>query len=321
MRSLDSPPFRRAALIYNPVARTLARHPRLVRRAAESLAQQNVDCRLIQTLAPGSATDQVKEEIAGGCDFIVAAGGDGTINEIAEGMLFTGVPLAVLPCGTANVLARELGLPPSMESAAAAISRYQVQTISVGSLRGGALTQRSFLCMMGVGLDADIISRLNLDLKAAAGKLAYYICGFSQVARILPEFDVEVDGQRHRASFALVSRVRNYGGDLEIARNASLLRNDFEVILFKGNLAFRYLPYLLGVALKRVHRMPGVEVLRAQTVKCHSVGGKKVYVQIDGELVGEAPVEAESVTGALNLLVPPEFVSREKIVAAVSAYA
>lgn len=309
---MSFPSGTRAALLYNPVARTLARHGELIPRIVELLARQNIDCRAVATVAQGSASEQVKEQIAAGCQLILAAGGDGTVNEVADGMLYTGVPLAIIPGGTANVLARELQLPLLAEKAAAAITKLERRTVTVGAMRTATSSQRSFLCMMGVGLDADIISRLNLDFKAAAGKLAYYMCGFSQVARLLPEFDVSVDGSPFRASFALVSRVRNYGGDLEIARGASLLRDDFEVVLFRGNLAFQYVPYLLGVALKKIHRMPGVTVLRAKSVVCHPVPGKRIYAQVDGELASEVPVRAEVLPGALALLVPPEFARREE---------
>ena len=258
----------------------------------------------------------MKEQIAEGCNLIIAAGGDGTINEVADGMLYTGVPLAIVPCGTANVLARELHLPANPEEAAGLISNLEAHAITIGSLRTSKTVHRTFICMAGIGLDADIISRLNLDFKAAAGKLAYYVSGFAQIGRILPEFGVDVDGRSYRASFALVSRVRNYGGDLEIARGASLLRNDFEIVLFRGSVALRYLPYLLGVALKKVHRMHGCQIVRGRTVTCHSVSNKTVYAQVDGELAGEVPVSAELIPGALTLLVPPEFAIREQAFAA-----
>ena len=322
MNSLQTTAGRRAALLYNPVARTLARHRDLIPRVADLLARQNIDCRLIPTVSPGSATEQVKEQIAEGCNLIIAAGGDGTINEIADGMLYTGVPLAVVPCGTANVLARELHLPANPEKAAGLVSNLEPHSITIGSLRTSETVHRTFICMAGIGLDADVISRLNLDFKAAAGKLAYYVSGFAQIWRTLPEFDVDVDGRCYRASFALISRVRNYGGDLEIARGASLLRNDFEIVLFRGSLALHYVPYLLGVALKKVHRIHGCQVLHGRNVTCHPVSGKTVYAQVDGELAGAVPVSAELIPGALTLLAPPEFAIREQaLAAAVPTYA
>jgi diacylglycerol kinase family enzyme len=258
--------------------------------------------------------------IQSGCDLIIAAGGDGTINEVANGMLDSGVPLAILPGGTANVLAREIGLPLSMGRAAARLNELQPIRIPAGRLHTPA-GHRAFLCMAGAGLDAEIIYRLNLDLKAAAGKLAYYLSGFGQVFRPLEEFEVTVDGHSHAASFALISRVRNYGGDLEIARGASLLRNEFEVVLFRGRIGMRYLPYLCGVVLRRVNQMAGCCVLRGRSVACASVPARDIYYQVDGELGGKLPVSAEVVPDALTLLVPRDYLRREQALVAVPACA
>lgn len=277
---------------------------------------------LVPTSAPGSATRQVRSLIDKGCELILAAGGDGTLNEVANGMLGSRVPMGILPGGTANVLGRELGLPMNVERAAQRIRALKPVTIATGGVQFGSGQPRAFLCMAGVGLDADIVSRLNLDLKAATGKLAYYLGGFSQVLRTLPEFDVTVDGATHQASFALISRVRNYGGDLEIALGASLLRNDFEVVLFRGRLAMQYLPYLVGVALKRVRNIKGCTVLRGSHVSCRSSHQEPVYVQVDGELAGTVPVKTEIRADSLTLLVPPEYAAREsELVDSVSACA
>jgi diacylglycerol kinase (ATP) len=311
MVSLESLHVRRAVLIYNPVARGLARRQDSLQRTIVALAGQDIKAELVATTGPGSAAAQVRRQIEAGCDLVLAAGGDGTVNEVANGMLHTGVPLAVLPGGTANVLARELRMPMHPERVASQLRTMKLRTIATGSLTVGAAGPRSFLCMAGAGLDADVVSRLNLDLKAAAGKLAYYLSGFSQVLRYLPEFEVIVDGASYPASFALISRVRNYGGDLEIARGASLLRDDFEVVLFRGTLAVQYVPYLVAVALKQVHRMSGCKIIRATSVACKSASGNPVFLQVDGELAGNLPMAAVAVPRALKLLVPAEYERRE----------
>ena len=308
---------KRAAIIYNPVARTLSRRRHLLERSAAALARQDIETHLVPTTAPGSASAQARREIEDGCDLILAAGGDGTINDVANGMLHSGVPLAILPGGTANVLAREMRLPINMERAASLVRQLKPRRMAMGGLRFSGQEQRGFICMAGAGLDADIISRLNLDLKAAAGKFAYYVCGFAQVLRTLPEFEVLVDGKRYMASFALISRVRNYGGDLEIARGASLFRNDFEVVLFRGTRAVAYLPYLVGVTLGQAARMSGCTVLYGRTVICQRPSGEPVYVQVDGELAGMLPVTAEIIPDALTLLVPPQYYAREQSLATV----
>jgi diacylglycerol kinase (ATP) len=318
---LDSLQARRAAIIYNPVARGLSRRLHQLQRTIELLAGQGIEASLVPTNAPGTAGAQARRLIDAGCDLIVAAGGDGTINEVAAGLLNTRVPLAILPGGTANVLAREVRLPISLHRAASEISQLQPHRIAVGSLSTNGEAGRCFVCMAGAGLDAEIVYRLNLDLKALIGKFAYYVGGFSQVLRPLNEFNIEVDGQIHKASFALVSRVRNYGGDLEIARGASLLRDDFEVVLFQGTVSARYLQYLLGVALNRLKGMRGCDVLRGRSIRCFAQPDQDVYVQVDGELAGKLPVSIDILPDALTLLVPPAYLERERSLNAVPVFA
>ena len=316
MGDLDRFHAKRAAIIYNPIARGLARHKHSLQRTIAVLAQQSIEAHLVATTEPGSATVQAEQQIAAGCDLIIAAGGDGTINEVANGMLDTRVPLAILPGGTANVLAHELKIRLDVEAAAKDIYALQPCRVSVGSLRVEQSKPRCFLCMAGAGLDAQIVSGLNLRLKQATGKLAYYVCAFSHAVRRFDEFEVTVDGERFEASFALVSRVRNYGGDLEIARNASLLRDDFEVVLFRGTQGARYLGYFAGVAMKRLDRMKGCTVIRGRSVKCDAAG-RQIFVQVDGELAGQLPVEASVLPEALTLLVPAEYVRQEQALVAV----
>jgi diacylglycerol kinase (ATP) len=318
---LESFHARRAAIIYNPVARGLSRHLHSLPRIIAELARKNIQAELVATTGPGTAGQQARRKIEAGCDLILTAGGDGTINETATGMLGSGVPLGILPGGTANVLAREIHLPGNMEKVAAQLTALQPRSIAVGAITIGKSERRPFICMAGAGLDADIVSKVNLDLKAAAGKLAYYVGGFSQVFRTLPEFQVFVDGRSYLASFALISRLRNYGGDLEIARGASLLRDDFEVVLFRGTYAFQYLPYLVGVALKRVHNMRGCTVVNGRSVRCEGARNARVWVQVDGELAGTLPVTAEILPDALQLLMPVDYIRREESFVSVPACA
>ncbi len=321
MVDLETYQAQRAAIIYNPVARGLARHQHQLQRTIGVLAKQNIDAILVPTFGPGTAGAQAKQQIKEGCNLILVAGGDGTINEVVDGMLHTGVPLGILPGGTANVLAREVHLPIHLGRAASQISALKPCNIAVGSATVDGGAARSFVCMAGAGLDAEIVSRINLDLKAAAGKLAYYLGGFAQVFRPIYEFEVIVDGKRFEASFALITRVRNYGGDLEIARDASLMRDDFAVVLFRGKISARYLGYLLGVAARQVHRMKGCTVLRGHSVTCLAPENQRIYAQIDGEFAGKLPMSAEIIPNALTLLLPHDYVMRERSRASVPAYA
>ena len=294
------------------MARKLSRSQHLLQRTIEVLGQQGIQGSLVGTTGPGSASVQAKRQIEAGCDLILAAGGDGTINEVANGMAYSGVPLAIIPCGTANVLARETRIPIDIVSSVRDVSHMMPTRVAMGMLRMGNFEQRSFLCMAGAGLDADVVCQVNLDLKAALGKLAYYIAGFSQVLRPLAEFEVVIDGKSYEASFALISRVRNYGGDLEIARGASLLRNEFQVVLFRGKHSLQYLPYLAAVGLRLADRMNGCTFVYGRSVTCNPSNGEGIFAQVDGELAGKLPFSAEIMPDALTLLLPASYVAKER---------
>jgi diacylglycerol kinase family enzyme len=151
---------------------------------------------------------------------------------------------------------------------------------------------------------------MSVELKKKWGKLAYWIGGFSQLVRDLEEFDVEIDGQGYRCSFALVSKVRNYGGDLRIARSVSILDDRFEVVLFAGKSTGRYLKYLTGVAVNQLDGMSGVTILRAHRARFNASADERVYMQIDGEYAGQLPGQVEIAPDALTLLIPPEYGGR-----------
>jgi diacylglycerol kinase family enzyme len=161
--------------------------------------------------------------------------------------------------------------------------------------------------MAGIGLDAHVVSRVNPALKARTGKFAYWVAGWSLLGKRLAEFNVEIAGERRRCSFALLSKVRNYGGDFEIARSVTLLHDQFEVVLFEGATATRYVKYFAGMALNRLAGMRGVTVVRADRVKISPVDDRLAYVQIDGELGGKLPAEIGIVPNALTLLAPETY--------------
>ncbi len=235
------------------------------------------------------------------------AGGDGTVNEAIGGMAHSNVPLAILPAGTANVLATEMKLTRDFERIARRLGEFRRQRVSLGCLTCDGGAERLFLLMAGIGLDAHIVYHVNGPLKARIGKLAYWVAGWSLLGKRLPEFGVEIDGRRRQCSFALASRVRNYGGDFEIARTVTLFDDCFEVVLFEGSSTLRYVKYFAGMVSNRLRGMRGVSVLQARRVVFSAPGGSSVYVQVDGESAGRLPAEIRIVPGALTLMVPPEY--------------
>jgi len=252
-----------------------------------------------------------RDYIARGADLILAAGGDGTINEVAAGMANSSVPLGILPAGTANVLAMEMRMGAKLLRAAERLEESVPRRISLGHLccNGGEVS-RYFLLMAGVGLDAHVVYHVNGALKAKTGKFAYWVAGWSLLGRRLVQIDVEIDGRTRTCSFALLSKVRNYGGDFEIAREVTLFDDKFEVVVFEGRSTLPYVKYFAGMAINRLANMKGVTVLRTDHARLTAPDGSRAYVQVDGEFAGRLPAEIRVVPDALTLLVPPSYGGR-----------
>jgi diacylglycerol kinase (ATP) len=303
-----------AVLIFNPSAGTIRRRPQQFERAVARLRTWAGEVRMIPTTGPRAAGPIAAGEVERGADLVFACGGDGTINEVAQALIGARAALGILPGGTANVFAREIGLGTDLERAAGRLESAERRRIAVAHLKSceGATGPRHFLLMAGVGFDAGIVYALSGTLKDRIGKLAYWITAASHISRRLEEFDVDVDGRRMRCSFALASRVRNYGGDIAIARGASLLTDDFEVVLLRGTRGVGLLRYLFGIVTRTLPRMRGVTVLRARRVAFGCASGTRVHVQVDGEYGGRLPAEIETVPDALEILLPRQYIEREE---------
>ena len=286
----------------------------MIQKAAELLKPRLGSVELRPTTGPETAGSIARACIDAGATLILAAGGDGTINEVVNGMAGSDVPLGILPAGTANVLAMETGIGSDLLRAVARFDTLEPRDVALGRLLLPGREPRFFLLMAGLGLDARIVRMVKPEVKRRWGKLSYWEGGFAQVGKRLPEFDIIIDGQTRRASFALFSRVRNYGGDLEIARHANLLADEFAVVLFEGPSSIRYLKYFSGVLLKTLHRMSGVHLLRARSIEFMPVAETPVEMeidmQIDGEYAGLAPGRIEIAEERVRLLLPREYIRK-----------
>ena len=242
---------------------------------------------------------------------MIALGGDGTINEVANGVIGTDIPLAVLPGGTANCLGIETGMGTNPVRAVAKLADCVPRRIAMGRVVcTGA--DRYFLSMVGVGLDAQIVSEVNPRIKRATGKFAYWVAGFKQIVKPVIRFQAQVGGgEAKKYGFVLASRLRNYGGDLEIATSASLLSNCFETLLFEGSNPLCYVAYMLGVVVRQHKRLPGVGTVAASSIEFKSISNCIVRVQADGELIGELPARVEIFENALTLLTPSRLAAKE----------
>lgn len=262
---------------------------------------------LMPTPGPLLAGELACKAIDAGCDLILAAGGDGTINEAANGIAGSKILFGILPAGTANVLANEIGFSNRPDHAAKQLLHAVPVRIALGVLERPDRPRRRFLLMAGVGLDARIVYELDLALKGKLGKLAYWHGGFKQFGRPVPRFHLTVNGTQYCASFALITRVRNYGGDFEIARRIRLTDDDFEVVVFQNHQWQDYVRFFGATVAKRLHNTSGVVLTRATEVRVDAPEDERIYIQTDGEAVGVLPAAISTVPDALTLLMPKRY--------------
>ncbi len=260
---------------------------------------------MLPTTGKGSAGELARQCVDNGATAIYAMGGDGTVNEIVNGMAGSKTALGVLPGGTANCLAVELGIGTDLLKAAHRAHTWAPQRIALGLCTPELGASRYFVAMAGAGFDAQIVRDVDSKIKRKLGKVAYWIAGFGASLRVLPELHVKTVNGEAKVSFALASRVRNYGGDLEIAKTIRLQQPQFETVLFEGRYAVRYMKYLAGVLVNQHRGMSGVHVQLVDSLDLRADNGSPIYIQLDGEEFGQLPARLEIAHDALSILMPP----------------
>jgi YegS/Rv2252/BmrU family lipid kinase len=302
--------IRDALVIYNPLAGR-RRHHRLrdLEVARRILEQAGIETELLPTTGPGTATELALQAVAQARQLVIVCGGDGTINEAVNGLAGSQIPLAVLPAGTANVLAKELCIPWKIAAAAKLIPQGSLRRIALGVAfpSSSPTRQRYFLCVGGAGTDGAIIYSVNAAAKLRVGILAYWLEGFRQFVRYpFPEFRVLAPGRESLASLVVVGRTQHYGGPFRITTGASLFQDSFQLAVYTGCNRFRYLIYLPAVWLQLTRKMNDVHFWNATEVRCEPIGEQRIRAQVDGEPIGCLPTEFRIVPDALTLVVPED---------------
>src|SRR5467141_2730936 len=306
------PSLRNALLIHNPNAGYGGSgRRRKLDEARRILALSGIEADLQETRAPGEATSMAHRASVEGRHLVIACGGDGTLNDIVNGLAAQEnghrVPLALLPGGTANILAKELDLPWDIPSAAEKLVRGTVREIALGLATPLEQPEKKkyFLSVGGAGPDGMIVYSLDLDLKARIGMLAYWWEGAREVFRYnFQHFRIRVGQQKIDASLAIVGRTKNYGGPFKITTDADLFEDQFEVMALTTQSGFRYLSYLPTLWMGNLRGAEGVHFYKSDTVVCEPLDSNPVYAQVDGEPLARLPVEFKIVPRALRLLVP-----------------
>ena len=303
-----------ALLIYN-LASGRRRHRRFseIEEAARLLNAAGIDAELAPTTGRGTATGIARNAVAQNRELVIACGGDGTINEIINGLAGSSIPMAILPAGTANILAKELGIPWDIPAAARLIPTGTPQRIALGAVMNATPQGdpdpsqgcRYFLCVAGAGPDGAIVHAVNPDLKDQTGIMAYWAAGARQLFQYaFPQMDIFSRESRLSATLLVVGRTKHYGGPFQITTGASLFEDAFEIVAFDSTSRFRYLAALPALWLGKLRKVKGIHAWKTREVTCAAANGTTVYAQVDGEPVGTLPLHFRIVPNALTLVVP-----------------
>jgi YegS/Rv2252/BmrU family lipid kinase len=286
----------RLLLIANPVSGGDAR-ARIARAAAWFLGQ-GADVEVVLTQQRGDARRLAGQVRDRRCDRVVAAGGDGTLNEVANGLCGSEVPVAFLPLGTVNVFALETGIPLQLEAACRLALVGRPRRISLGRIGGEA-----FLLMASAGWDAAAVARQRPAVKRRFGRLAYALSAVEALLEHPPgAVDILLPDGRRRSGFGVVvSNARCYGGRYVITPQASLFSDRLELCLLRRGGRGAMLGYALRLGLHLPLRPPAVEFHSVEAVE---ISGAGVPVQVDGDAWGTLPVKVVSVPNALSVVLP-----------------
>ena len=306
------PSLRNALLIHNPNAGNGGSgRRRMIEQARRILSLGGIEADLRETRAPGEATAMAHRASAEGRHLVIACGGDGTLNEIVNGLATQQnghrVPLALLPGGTANILAKEIGLPWNIPAAAEKLLHGEIKEIALGLATpvNEPAKARYFLSVAGGGPDGMIVYSIDLDLKARVGILAYWWQGAREIFRYtFPHFRVVTGEKKLDVSLVVVGRTKHYGGPFRITDEADLFADQFEIMGLTTKSGFRYLSYLPSLWAGKLRGTEGVHYWKAKSIVCEPLDSNPVYAQIDGEPLARLPVEFKIVPRALKLLVP-----------------
>jgi YegS/Rv2252/BmrU family lipid kinase len=287
-------------VIHNPAA---GRRRNLLARTLRRLRGLGCRVEVRQTAARGDAAAIARA--ASGCDAVVAAGGDGTIGEVINGLIAANpaIPLAVLPLGTANVLAAEMNLPADPSALAQVIARGEARPVSLGRVRDQAGRVTHFAMMAGAGFDAHVVAGIDLRLKRLFGKGAYVAESLRQLAIFrFPRYRVTIDGVATEAASVIVANGRHYAGRYVCAPEARLDQPVLQVCLFDTGGAMAVLRYVLALQSGGLARRADVRIVAGRRVVISAPEGEPL--QADGDIVARLPVEIDVVPDALRLVMP-----------------
>lgn len=300
--SQADPVRRRVLVIHNPNAGRRRRRHRLQTVVAE-LQRAGTLVELVPTAKAGDAERFARAarstaEAGNGPDVVVAAGGDGTINEVVNGLAGGTLPLALLPMGTANVLAAEIGLEERPDEIVRAILHGLAVPIHLGDANG-----RRFTLMAGIGLDAEVVATVDPWLKRATGKFAYVVATLQRWLEYRRyRYRIEIDGVLHEAAAAVVANGHYYAGRFVCAGEARLTEPRLHVCLFEKPGRWHAIYYMAGLFGGFLPRLKSYRVVAGREIAILDEGARPV--QGDGDVIARLPVRIRVAEETVPLVMP-----------------
>lgn len=281
-------------IILNPAANS--QRARRWRSRVEQLAQGAALCATSQV---GEAESIARSAAGEGYSKIVAAGGDGTINEVVNGLAGTHAALGLLPIGTMNVFANELRLPASnLQECWQVICEGRTRLIDLPNANG-----KHFVQLGGVGLDAQAVKQTSLAFKRSFGPLSYLVSAAQIAAKPPPRLIIESeDAATAEGSFVLIGNGRLYGGPFPFFKRAFIDDGLLDVLVFKRISYLEIIRYLQDVIFSSSITTRQIEYFQTTSVTIRS--DDEVPVEVDGELIGNCPVDFQMRRRSLRVLAP-----------------
>jgi YegS/Rv2252/BmrU family lipid kinase len=295
----------RICVIFNPTAKG-----ERAKRFRLHLDAIGTECALKPTTAPGGGRALATEAVREGFEIIIAAGGDGTLNEVLNGIGdapdgFARARLGVLPLGTVNVFAREIGMPLSLRRAWEVIRRGRESAIDLPQVEFGAPAKsqrRWFAQLAGAGLDAHAVELVDWNLKKKTGYLAYVVAGLKALRAKQSKISTAHDSRPMTGEQVLIGNGRFYGGPFAVFPEAKLTDGLLDVCVFPRMTWGTVLSCSWGLVTGRLHKSGGAQHFQAESFSL--TAPTRTALELDGELVGELPARFTVQRQLLRAIVP-----------------
>ncbi len=309
-------------LIGNPIAGGGAL--KKIKKAVNILKNRGYDVNLMLTAKKGDAeafAKQISSESplppfskgGEGGILVIAAGGDGTYNEVANGLVYSNIPMAILPMGTTSVLAKELKIPKNINKAIDTALNGKITKVHLGRItytenrsQESEIRNRHFFLMAGIGFDGEAVYGVNKKIKKYTGKGAYILSGIKALIKYNPlpitliNKEPETNGQKITTYAAIIGKAARYGGNFKITPNASLTEPFFYVFAIHKKGRLNMLKYMSAIATCCHLRLKDISYFKTSKIRIEG----NAHIQIDGDYVGKTPTEINISKDALMLIVP-----------------